>query len=482
MNIKFIKFHRILVAGLCAALISACASNSPSKFISGVFESKDTGVPAYSELTRKETEETLKRLQAIRNKLAAQRSDAYQGPIRHVWDRILARPQIQYEDNLRIEKQATVLLRDRKYLYRVSLRAEPYIYYILDEIDKRNLPRELALLPVIESAYRPAAISRSKAAGLWQFIPSTSKYLGMKTNWWYDARRDVITSTKYALDYLETINRKYDGDWLLTLAAYNAGHGRVSRAMAHNKKRGKPTDYWNLKLPKETMNYVPRFLAATRIYTRSEDYEVSLHPVKNQPHFAIINIESQIDLKLAAEMAKLSPKELKIYNPGFLRWATAPNGPHRLVLPINKLNGFNQKLALLDDKERLRWVEHKVKKGETLTGIALKHGIGVSMLKSTNKLKGSLIRAGQTLLIPQKGLSVNTQMASTGHTKQPAKRHEFYIVKSGDTLWHIARRHKMTTNALLALNKLSKDSVIQPGQRIKVKARKTAKVAINLNS
>ena len=467
-------------------LLSACAT-STSKPGTSIFDrfnfgSKDLDVPAYSELTRKETEETLKRLQTIKKKLDAERGGPYTGPIEHVWHRIYAKPLIQYEDNLRIEKQATVLLRDRSYLHRVSLRAEPYIYYILDEIDKRDLPRELALLPIIESAYRPTAVSRSRAAGLWQFIPSTSRYLGMKTNWWYDARRDVITSTRYALDYLEMINRKFDGDWLLTLAAYNAGHGRVSRAIARNRKRGKPTDYWSLKLPRETMNYVPRFLATSRIFTRPDDYQVKLHPVKNQPHFAIAGIESQLDLKLAANMAGMSPRDLKVYNPGFLRWATAPKGPHRLVLPVNKVQVFEKKFAQLDKKDRLRWTEYRVKKGDTLSDIALQHGIRVSVLKSSNNLKGSFIRVGQVLQVPLAGTKQTASSVagnSSSNSDENPSKYQYYTVKSGDTLWDIARFHKVSTRSLLALNNLTSKSILQPGQRLKIRLVR-ADVALNL--
>jgi membrane-bound lytic murein transglycosylase D len=432
-------------------------------------------IPAYSKLTQQETELTLIRLREIRAKLGKDRLHGYEGPIRHVWDRILAKPLIRYEDNLRIEKQATVMLRNPEFVKRVSLRAEPYIYYILEEIDKRNLPRELALLPVIESAYRPTAISRSRAAGLWQFIPSTSRFLGMKTNWWYDARKDVITSTEYALDYLQTINRMFDGDWLLTLAAYNAGHGTVSRAIARNRKRGKPTDYWHLKLPRETMNYVPRFLATSQIFTQPQDYGVEIHAVQNQPHFGIVNIESQLDLKLAAELADMSMQEIRTYNPGFLRASTAPDGPHRLLLPLGSIHPFREKFARLDQRDRLRWTQYKVRKGDTLSAIAQHHGVSVGALKSTNKIKGSMIRIGQVLQIPLSG-SARTQAVQVAASQSYEKG--YYIVKKGDTLWQIARRHNMSTEALLELNNLKRSSVIQPGQRLKVKT----KVALSSSS
>lgn len=458
-------------------LLSGCQSTPELSDVdtTGSEEVTTLEIPAYSKLTQQETELTLIRLREIRAKLGKDRLGGYEGPIRHVWDRILAKPLIRYEDNLRIEKQATVLLRNPEFLKRVSLRAEPYVYYILEEIDKRNLPRELALLPVIESAYRPTAISRSRAAGLWQFIPSTSRFLGMKTNWWYDARKDVITSTEYALDYLQTINRMFDGDWLLTLAAYNAGHGTVSRAIARNRKRGKPTDYWNLKLPLETMNYVPRFLATSQIFTHPQNYGVEIHAVKNQPHFGIVNIESQLDLKLAADLADMSMQEIRTYNPGFLRASTAPDGPHRLLLPLGNIHPFREKFARLDRRDRLKWTQYKVRQGDTLSAIAKHHDVSVSALKSTNNIKGSMIRIGQVLQIPLSG----SARAQTVHVADSQSyENGYYIVKKGDTLWQIARRHNMSTEALLELNNLTQNSVIQPGQRLKVKT----KVALSSSS
>ena len=485
MNTSKHILKQFIVAGLVSLLIAACVNNPSSTTGTAAQEADsvaqgkmDRETATNSELTQKETDETLKRLQTVRKK---QSTDVYTGPIRHVWDHIRARPLITYKDNLRIEKQATLLLRDRGDLYRVSLRADPYIYYILQEIDKRNLPRELALLPIIESAYRATVSSRAKAVGLWQFIPATSKDLGMKTNRWYDARRDVIASTQYALDYLRKLNRKFKGDWLLTLAAYNGGIGKVSRAIAHNKRHNQPTDYWNLVLPNETRNYVPKFLAISRIFTHPAVYDVSLHSTKHKPHFAITDIKSQLDLKLAADLAGMSSTELKIYNPGFLRWATDPKGPHRLVLPVQKLNQFNKKFAQMDDTARLRWQKYKVKIGDSLTVIALKNAIGINLLKSVNDLKGSRILTGQTLLIPNKGRINSTLVGKSKRTRTMVRAGHFYVVESGDTLWRIAKNNRLTISRLFAMNNLDQHSIIRPGQRLRIKPDKTTKkVALRL--
>jgi len=448
-----------------ALTITACQNNHAVKS-HVVLDNNGQADPAYSALTRQESEETLRRLDKIRSNLEQNRKEYYSGPTRHIWDRIRAGRQIEYEDNLRIEEQATYLLRDRDYVNRVSRRTAPFIHFILEEIDKRGLPSELALLPVIESAYRPTATSRSRAVGLWQFILPTSKHLGMKKNWWYDARRDVVSSTRKALDYLEMLNAKFDGDWLLALAAYNGGHGKVRKAIEQNRKTGKPTDYWNLALPKETRNYVPRFLAASRIYTRPEDYGVELYAVPNRPYFATLTIDNQLDIKLASKMARISHADFRTLNAGFLRWATPPNGTHRLAIPLDKVEQFKQELARLPDQEKVRWHKHTIRHGETLTSIALKYNVSVSLLKKTNRLDSPLIRSGSKLLVPLGSNKPSTRTTRVSYSRDGG----FYVVQTGDTLWGIARQHQITVDKLLAWNKLDFKSVIKPGQRLRIRS------------
>lgn len=465
--------HLGLIA--CLFIVTACQNQELVKD-TDIPDGGTQTEPAYSKLTRVETEETLRRLHKIRQSLQKNRPARYTGPIHHIWDRIRAGKQIEYEDNLRIERQATYLLRDKDYINRVSHRTTPLIYFILEEIDKRNLPAELALLPVIESAYRPTAVSRSRAVGLWQFIEPTRKFLGMKKNWWYDARRDAVVSTRKALDYLAMLNKKFDGDWLLTLAAYNAGHGRISQAIERNRRAGKPTDYWNLKLSPETRNYVPRFLAASRIYTQPEDYEVILHSVPNKPYFDSIKTDSQIDIRLAAEIAGMEYEEFRFLNAGFLRWSTPPKGSHRLLLPLDKLKQFKQGLAKLTNNKHMgRDSKYKIHAGDTLNSIANKYGVSVSMLKRTNQLQNSKIIAGSILLVPT-GSTIH--QPGRNHTgKNPTARY-FYTVQSGDTLWNIAKQHRISIDQLLSMNKLNINSVIQPGQRLRIR---TVKRQIVLN-
>ncbi|TNG02247.1 MAG: LysM peptidoglycan-binding domain-containing protein [Gammaproteobacteria bacterium] len=477
-SMKFNSLRKIasILVGLSGLMaISACQQISPIKnsitILGDSFSDNDTG---YSELTKNETEQTLKRLQQIRQQLQKHHSLAYKGPIRHIWDRAHANYQIKYEDNLRIEKQATLLLRDPDYLYRVSRRAEPYVYYILQEIEKRGLPGEILLLPVIESAYRPNAVSRSRAVGLWQFIPSTARFLGMKQDKWYDARRDVVVSTQFALDYLTKLNKLFEGDWFLTLAAYNGGQGTIQRAIKRNRRLRKPTDYWSLKLPRETHNYVPRFLAASRIFANPQDYVVNIHPVANQPYFSSIDAGGQLELQLAADIAGITLDELSHLNPGYRRWATPPTGPHNLVIPLYSSNRFRQGLASLPQSKRMRWAQHTVKSGDTLSGIASTYRVSLTTLKQSNKITGSLIRVGDRLLVPvnpMKGTS--KKLASRERDNRSKSQHQdsdFHTVRKGDTLWHIARLYKLDIKTLKSLNGLNKDSVIHPGQRLRIRA------------
>ena len=290
--------------------------------------------------------------------------------------------------------------RNQEYLDRVSGRAEPYLHYIVEELEKRNMPLDLALLPIVESAYNPFAYSRSRASGIWQFIPNTGRLYGLKQNWWYDGRRDIVAATNAALNYLQKLHQEFNGDWLLALAAYNSGEGNVGKAIRRNKKAGKPTDFFSLRLPRETRGYVPSLLAVAEIVSNPGKYKITLKPIANTRYFKQVDINSQIDLATAGELSELSIEELYTLNPGFNRWATDPNGPHRLLIPVDKATAFENKLATLSSDERIKWQQHKIKKGESLSRIAARYRTDVSTLKQVNRLRGNTIRAGDSLLIP----------------------------------------------------------------------------------
>ncbi len=387
-------------------------------------------------------------------------------------ERLRAGYQLTIPSNARIDTQIKWFAGHQEYLTRVQERATPYLHFIVEEAEKRNMPTELVLLPIVESGFQPFAYSPGRAAGLWQFIPSTGKHFGLKQNWWYDGRRDVVAATQAALDYLSSLAQQFDGDWELALASYNAGAGTVQRAIKQNIKQGKPTDYWSLSLPRETMNYVPRLLAAAKVVGDPSQYGLTLSEIPNQPVFQQVDIESQLDIALAADMAEISIEALYKFNPGFNRWATAPEGPHRLSIPIEKSERFLQALAELEPEKRLRWTRYKIRSGDSLGAIARKHRTTTALLQQINKLKGNNIRAGKHLLIPvsTKQLDQYTHTADARLArKQNAKRSGTRIthqVQSGDTLWDIARRYNVSHQALARWNGISPRDTLSLGQTL----------------
>ncbi len=394
-----------------------------------------------------------------------------------VWLRLPDLYQMSHIDNKRIQQQQKWFLKHKKYFEGVSKRASPFLYFITEEINRRNMPGEIALLPIIESGFKTHAYSRMKASGLWQFVPATGKYFGLKQNWWYDGRRDVYQSTLAALTYLEQLNKYYKGDWLLALAAYNAGAGNVNKAIKKNLKRGKPIDYWSLPLPKETRKYVPKLLAVSKIVQEQKKHSITLVPIENSPSLMLVDTKSQIDLSLVAKMVDISLKEMQTYNPAFKQWATDPEGPHHLLIPIDKVERFEIKLAALDDKDRVQWYRHKIRSGESLSVIAQKYNLSIAVLKSSNHLKSNRIRAGKYLMVPSNGqnLAVRT---STNRSKKNAPQKipsnsQIYKVRKGDSFWTIARRFKMSHKKLASLNGLSSGDTLSIGQTLVISKNNT---------
>ncbi len=300
------------------------------------------------------------------------------------------------ENHSRINKSLKQYRKNPRAIERSLVKATPYLQYVYHQITRRGLPTELVLLPFVESTYDPFAFSHGSAAGLWQFIPSTGKQFGLQQNWWYDGRRDVVASTKAALDYLEQLNNTFDGDWLITMAAYNAGGGTLRKAIRKNREAGKPIDYWSLKLPRETAHYVPKLLALKSIIAEPSRHGFELDALSPGPVFSVIDTGSQIDIAIAAELAGIEISEMQTLNPGFNRWATPPEGPHQLVIPSDKAEQFRQALAELPASNRIKWVRHKIRRGETLGHIANRYQTTVTVIKQTNGMNGTNIRTGRT--------------------------------------------------------------------------------------
>ena len=358
--------------------------------------------------------------------------------------------------------------RNPQHVERIFERGKPYLAYILSEVQKRNFPTEIVLLPFVESGYDPFAFSYGRAAGMWQFIPATGKMYGLQQDWWYDGRRDVVESTQAALNYLDYLQDKFDGDWLLAVAAYNSGSGAVSKAIRKNREAGKPTDFWHLKLPKETAAYVPKLLAISHVVRQPDQYNVSFSPIEMQPAFTVVDTPGQMDISVAAELAGMNTEALYLLNPGYNRWTTHPDGPHQLVIPVNHSTTFKQNIVSLPESRLTRLVRHQVKSGETLSQIAHHYNTTTNALISSNQLGSTLIRSGQYLLVPV-GNQDATQHASLNRRIQAANgagSKQTYRVRSGDSLWTIARKHRVTVKQVSNWNKLDADAPIRPGQKL----------------
>ena len=285
-------------------------------------------------------------------------------------------------------------------LKQVLKRGEPYLFHILARLEQEGLPAELALLPVVESAFDPFATSPAGAAGLWQFMPETAAHVGLRQNWWYDGRRDIIASTDAALKYLGQLNKRFDDDWLLTLAAYNAGSTRVRSAIRENRDAGKPADFWHLSLPAETRSYVPKLIALRTIIENPGDYNISLPACSDTRYFSSVKIRGQIELKVAAQLAGISLAILQRLNPGYDRSITPPDKTHTLLFPSSVAQVFRERLARLPDDQRVKSVRHRIRMGDNLSTIAQQYRTTVSLLRKVNRLNGSKIIAGKYLIIP----------------------------------------------------------------------------------
>lgn len=350
----------------------------------------------------------------------------------------------------------------------VTERAAPFLYWIVEEIDRRQLPQELALLPIVESTFNPNAYSREHAVGLWQFLGATGKSYGLQQDWWYDGRRDPRASTVAALDYMEALYKQFGEDWLLALAAYNTGDGNLRRAIRRSEKDADEVSFWDLRLPRETRSHIPKLLALAAIISNSEAHGIALTPLPNRPALQIVEIGSQIDISQAARLAGMDYAELRALNPGYLQWATHPDHPQQLALPYTNAKALLGKLDEISEVELISWDRYEILPGDTLGGIARKLNTRVDILRSANSLQGSRIIAGDSLLIPRSPGSNLLAVAPVNRNSRnvslniPAK----YTIKRGDNLWSIARRFNLKSKEIAARNQIALNQILRPGQTL----------------
>jgi len=367
-------------------------------------------------------------------------------------------------ENSRIREQKQKYLRNKSYLHDVTLRAEPYMYWIAG-VKKRNMPMELVLLPIVESAFDPHATSGANAAGIWQIIPSTGRNYGLKQTRSYDARRDVVASTTAALDMMQRLNKMFDGDWLLTVAAYNSGEGRVMKAIKTNKARGKPTDFWSLPLPQETKLYVPKMLALSDILKNSKRYGVRLPTTDESRALARVRLSSPVEMAQVADMAGISVSKLKTFNAGVKGSTLGASGPQYVMVPKKHAEKLRESLAsgeiaavqstLVADNTPLNSRSYKVRSGDTLSGVASRLGVSINDLKQWNNLRGSSLKVGQNLTV---GAGSSAQRLANNSDSIT------YRVRKGDSLSSIAKRHGVNIKDVMRWN--SDTNNLQPGDQL----------------
>lgn len=357
------------------------------------------------------------------------------------------------------------------YIRRMIGRSQRYLYHIVVEVEKRGMPSEIALLPMIESAFNPQANSVSKASGIWQFMPATGKNFGLKQDWWIDNRRNVTAATNAALTYLQKLHVMF-GSWDLALAAYNAGEGTVQRAIDKNRRKGLPTDYASLPLPAETRNYVPKLQAIKNIMTQPEQFGLNIEKIPNRPYFSKVIAPEQIDAKLAASLAEISYEEFSSLNPEYNRPVITENGnAHEILLPVSAANTFKANLANYN-KPLVSWQTYHMKNGERMDKIAKKFGIDVNQLRKVNDLqpKGKSGRS-QSILVPSNGeSSINESADTTSVSNKPMNSNtKDHVIKAKETLASLGRLYKTDIDTLMQLNQLDSGE-IQIGQTLKVPA------------
>lgn len=415
----------------------------------------------------------------------------------NLWDKIPASFQIPDESsNPAVQTQIRWFMKHQQYLDRTSRRAAPYIYYIYEQVQQRQLPTELVLLPINESAYNPFSTSVAGAGGIWQMTRGTASQYHVKQNWWYDGRRDVYTSTRAALDHLSYLQNFFNGDWLLALAAYNCGEGTVQRAIRRNAAQGKPTDFWSLPLPEETRAYVPRLLALAAILRDRQAYNLELPPIEDQPYLTQVDVETPVSLGEAAQLAGMNLSELKQLNPGHKYTGKTPQGPFKLVLPIDRVDVFKSNLAGYSPSSSTRFAANDnyddaqenavisptptpsrqssgqailriVKRGDNLATIAKLYKVSSQDIKHWNHLTSNRLRPGTRLVVGYMD-DTNTRQSPVSRRSSTTKP-TYYTVRSGDTLARVAKHHQISINSLQVWNHLGHNSSLKPGQHLIVR-------------
>lgn len=455
-----------LSVAVAAALLASCAvptqQDKTADSADGHYESSDAPIQDKAASAQQVANALLKHNSPLQ-------PDAKLAQYDNLWQRIADQMTLTVPDNDDIETQKRFFIRNQKLLKTASDNAAPFLYHIVTELERRNMPLELALLPIVESTYNPKAGSFSGVLGIWQFSSGTGRNFGLKQNAWYDGRRDVIESSRAAMDYLQYLYSNVEQDWLSAVAAFNAGEGRVFKAIERNKYRGKPTDFWSLNLPKQNSIYIPKLLAIAELLKNAEKYAIPMPMLANQPQTKVISINRGLDLNKAAELLDISVAEIRRLNPGF-KSTTVPSASYQLVVPVSSPDTIGQQLAALPQVKVAPVASsgrYKVKSGDSLSKIAAAHKTSVKAIQQANQLTNSQLKIGQQLIIPgQTAMEQTTAKARFGKTSTSRSAAQTYTVKSGDNLWEIGQKLKVSTEQLTKWNKLTAKTQLKPGQTL----------------
>jgi membrane-bound lytic murein transglycosylase D len=399
-----------------------------------------------------------------------------------LWDRIRNGFALPEFDSQEVRDSEDFYVSQPEYMQRVFQRSKRYLFHIVEEVERRGMPAEIALLPIIESAFNPLAYSPAHASGIWQLIPSTAKTLGLKQNWWYDGRRDIVAATNAALNHLQKLYRIF-GDWELVLASYNWGEGAVGRSLNKNRNGGLPTDFRNISLPPETQNYVPRLIAIKNIISNPAIFGIELEPVPNAPYFEKVIATRHMDIKLAARLANISIDEFNALNPAHNRPVINTDRPRMLLFPVDKVEIFTTNLQN-HDKPLVSWQAYQTKKGETAELIAERCGISPRRLKEINDLEpNETLIPGQILLVPRNGAidgaSISLMSNKPVKLRIPLRTPSdsfAYEVRNGDALSRIAKRHGVTVGQIKSWNGMSTDR-LSVGQKLMLRQNQASETA-----
>ncbi|PIW61496.1 LysM peptidoglycan-binding domain-containing protein [Shewanella sp. CG12_big_fil_rev_8_21_14_0_65_47_15] len=470
MRKPFRQMHSftLLMLAMLMAQLSGCATTSASP------STTDFSAPANE--VSSDNEHSQQQQQHTPPAVVEQYSD--------VWEKIQHANTIDVHDDAEVRKQRNFFDDKQKFMNQIGERAEPFLYYIVSQLEARNMPLELALLPIVESGYNPLAQANGPA-GLWQMIPATGRNFGLSINSAYDGRKDALASTDAVLDYLQHLYDTLDNDWINAVAAYNTGELVIKAAIDKNKAKGKPTDFWSLGIPAKRVQTVPKWLAFIQIIRTPNHYNLTVPPIANRPFLDRVPAPNGVDIDQIANAAGLSKAEFKTYNPGFRQGVIPSKGKYQIALPLENIGQYQENHDKLYAQKRYDSQSYIVKSGDSLGAIAAKFDISVSALKQANNLTSDRIKVGQELMLltpmaendkaqtdTSKKSSTKVKASDTpstaATTAEPAAKAKTYKVKSGDSLDKIARKNKVKLADLMKWNQLNGKSIIKPGQELKI--------------